>query len=193
MTSSRYLVARLVGCAPWDRHALPHGLLVQQGQPTSPVIKSLLSVTSTFVQCLACPLLLQPWGAGHSALVSQGTACWFQCLVPTVHHPSLCVFALPGHSCGRPDCSGHQIPQSLALQLQRYIPLLSSLMALCSHLPGISCGEPLLHNHWISKSPAVWFQYEVPVVCPSRLNAVSSLASAVVGPRSSSTASHWAQ
>ena len=28
MTNSRDLVARLVGCAPWDRHASPHGLLV---------------------------------------------------------------------------------------------------------------------------------------------------------------------
>ena len=103
MSNSRNLVARLVGCAPWDRHALPHGLLVWQGQSTSRVIKSLLSVTPSFVEWLACP---QPWGAGHNALVSWGTACWFWCLVTTIHRPSLCTFTCLASAAASPSFHG---------------------------------------------------------------------------------------
>ena len=103
MTSSGNLVARLVGCAQWDRHALPHGLLVWQGQSTSPVTKSLLSVTPSFVQWLACP---QSWGAGHSALVFWGTACWFWCLVTTIHRPSLCALTCLASAGASPGVHG---------------------------------------------------------------------------------------
>ena len=103
MSNSRNLVARLVGCAPWDRHALPHGLLVWQGQSTSRVIKSLLSVTPSFVEWLACP---QPWGAGHNALVSWGTAWWFWCLVTTIHRPSLCAFTCLASAAASPSFHG---------------------------------------------------------------------------------------
>ena len=103
MTNSRDLVARLVGCAPWDRHALPHGLLVWQGQSTSPVIKSFLSVTPSFVQWLACP---QPWGAGHNALLSLGTTCWFRCLVTTIHCPSLCALTCLASAASTPSVQG---------------------------------------------------------------------------------------
>ena len=40
--------------------------------------------------------------------------------------------------------------------------------------------------------PALRFQYEVPVVCRPHLNAVTNMASLVVGPGAPGTVSHWA-